>query len=72
MTGNAIALKPQLIRRHPATWVPTVYFAEGIPFYIVNFLALFFFQRTGVRNAVNTLIISLLALPRRRCAQTTA
>ena len=63
MTGNSILLKPQLNRRHPATWVPTVYFAEGIPFYIVNFLALFFFQKMGVRNAVNTLIISLLALP---------
>lgn len=63
MTGIAIASKPQSVRRHPATWVPTVYFAEGIPFYIVNYLALFFFQKMGVRNAANTLVISLLALP---------
>jgi PAT family beta-lactamase induction signal transducer AmpG len=63
MTGIAIASKPQSVRRHPATWVPTVYFAEGIPFYIVNYLALFFFQKMGVKNAANTLVISLLALP---------
>lgn len=49
--------------RHPATWVPTVYFAEGLPFYAVNILALFFFQKMGVSNTVNTLVISLLALP---------
>jgi PAT family beta-lactamase induction signal transducer AmpG len=44
-------------------WVPTVYFAEGLPFYAVNVLALFLFQKMGVSNTANTLIISLLALP---------
>jgi MFS transporter, PAT family, beta-lactamase induction signal transducer AmpG len=63
MIGSAIASKPQSARRHPAAWVPTVYFAEGIPFYVVNYMALFFFQKMGVRNATNTLVISLLALP---------
>ncbi len=63
MSGRAVLPKAQVIPRHPAAWVPTVYFAEGIPFYIVNFLALFFFQRMGMHNSVNTLIISLLALP---------
>lgn len=55
--------KPQTVRRSPATWIPTVYFAEGLPFYIVNYLALFFLQRMGIRNTANTLVISLLALP---------
>jgi MFS transporter, PAT family, beta-lactamase induction signal transducer AmpG len=63
MTGSALASRPQSVRRHPACWVPTVYFAEGLPFYIVNYVALFFFQKMGVANAVNTLVISLLALP---------
>lgn len=63
MTSTTIAAKPQSVRRAPAAWVPTVYFAEGIPFYIVNFMALFFYQRMGVPNALNTLVISLLALP---------
>jgi MFS transporter, PAT family, beta-lactamase induction signal transducer AmpG len=63
MTGSAIATNPQFVRAHPALWVPTVYFAEGLPFYIVNYLALFFFQKMSVANAANTLVISLLALP---------
>ncbi len=63
MTGSVLVSKPQSVRKHPACWVPTVYFAEGLPFYIVNYMALFFFQKMGVANAVNTLAISLLALP---------
>ena len=50
-------------RVHPAAWVPTLYFAEGLPFYAVNFMALIFYQRMGVSNAVTTLVISLLAWP---------
>jgi PAT family beta-lactamase induction signal transducer AmpG len=50
-------------RSNPALWVPTVYFAEGLPYYAVNFVALFFLQKMGVSNTVNTLAISLLALP---------
>lgn len=49
--------------KHPASWVPTLYFAEGLPFYAVNFMALSFYQRMGVSNAVITLVISLLAWP---------
>ena len=49
--------------RNPAFWVPTVYFAEGLPNYAVNILALFFLQKMGVSNTVNTLAISLLAFP---------
>src|SRR6185312_208732 len=48
---------------HPAKWVPTVYFAEGLPFYAVNYMALFFYQDMGVRNTLITLVISLLAWP---------
>jgi PAT family beta-lactamase induction signal transducer AmpG len=63
MAGTTLLSQPQFVRKHPASWVPTVYFAEGLPFYVVNYLALFFFQRMGVTNALNTLVISLLALP---------
>lgn len=63
MTGSTIAAKPQPILKHPASWIPTVYFAEGLPFYIVNFVALIFFQKMGVANTLNTLVISLLGLP---------
>lgn len=50
-------------RTPPAAWVPTLYFAEGLPFYAVNFMALLFFQRMGVSNAVTTVVVSLLAWP---------
>jgi MFS transporter, PAT family, beta-lactamase induction signal transducer AmpG len=55
--------KTQTARTHPAAWVPTLYFAEGMPFYAVNFMALAFYQRLGMSNAVITLVISLLAWP---------
>ncbi len=58
MTNNG-----QSARTHPAAWVPTLYFAEGLPFYAVNFMALAFYQRLGMSNAVITLVISLLAWP---------
>jgi PAT family beta-lactamase induction signal transducer AmpG len=47
-------------RTHPAAWVPTLYFAEGLPFYAVNLMALTFYQRMGVDNATNALAISSL------------
>ncbi len=48
---------------HPATWIPTLYFAEGLPFWAVNIMALTFYQRMGITNAVTTMVISLLAWP---------
>ncbi|HWG86779.1 MAG TPA: MFS transporter [Candidatus Acidoferrales bacterium] len=47
----------------PAKWVPTLYFAEGLPFYTVGLIALIFYQRMGVRNEVIALATSLLAIP---------
>ncbi|MGA3082640.1 MAG: MFS transporter [Terracidiphilus sp.] len=63
MTASSIASKERSIRRHPAAWVPTLYFAEGLPYWAVSYLALIFYQAMGVRNANTTLIVSLLALP---------
>ena len=34
----------------PSLWVPTLYFAEGLPFYAVNMMALIFYSRMGVRQ----------------------
>ena len=47
----------------PSLWVPTLYFAEGLPFYAVNMMALIFYSRMGVSNTVITATVSLLALP---------
>ncbi|HEX2329328.1 MAG TPA: MFS transporter [Candidatus Angelobacter sp.] len=50
-------------QRSPAMWVPTLYFAEGLPFYTVGLIALIFYQRIGVSNEVIALTTSLLGLP---------
>ncbi|SPF54712.1 putative signal transducer [Candidatus Sulfopaludibacter sp. SbA4] len=50
-------------RAHPARWVPTLYFAEGLPFYAVSLMALIFYQRMGLRNDVIAFTTSLLGLP---------
>jgi MFS transporter, PAT family, beta-lactamase induction signal transducer AmpG len=47
----------------PALWVPTLYFAEGLPFYAVSMMALIYYQRAGVSNQVIALTTSLLGLP---------
>ena len=47
----------------PSLWVPTLYFAEGLPFWAVNMMALIFYSRMGVSNTVITATVSLLALP---------
>ncbi len=43
--------------------MPTLYFAEGLPFFTVSLLALIFYQRAGVRNEVIALATSLLGIP---------
>jgi len=63
MHASSVLTTERRTGRHPAAWVPTLYFAEGLPFYAVNYMALYFFQNMGVKNAVTTLVISLLALP---------
>ena len=47
----------------PSFWVPTLYFAEGLPFYAVNMMALIFYSRMGVSNVTITATVSLLGLP---------
>ena len=47
----------------PGLWVPTLYFAEGLPFYAVSMMALIFYSRMGVDNRAITATVSLLGLP---------
>jgi PAT family beta-lactamase induction signal transducer AmpG len=47
----------------PAIWVPTLYFAEGLPFYAVGMMALIFYSRMGLDNRIITATVSLLGLP---------
>lgn len=47
----------------PAVWVPTLYFAEGIPYFIVNVISVTMFKRLGMSNAELAMYTSLLYLP---------
>ncbi len=48
---------------HPARWVPTLYFAEGIPFFAVSLIAGILYKRMGMSNDVIALYTSWLLLP---------
>ena len=49
----------------PLAWVPTVYFAMGLPFIIVNMVATLMFRGLGIDDARITLWTSLIILPGR-------
>lgn len=44
-------------------WIPTLYFAEGIPYFIVNNISVTMFTKMGVPNGEMALFTSLLYLP---------
>lgn len=50
-------------KRNPWLWVPTLYFAEGIPYFIVNTISVLMFTNMGVPNDQNARFTSLLYLP---------
>ena len=50
--------------RSPWFWVPTLYFAQGIPYFIVNNISVLMFTKMGVPNGEMALFTSLLYLPR--------
>src|SRR3954447_233023 len=49
--------------RGPWCWVPTLYFAEGVPYVVVMTVAVIMFKRLGVGNAQIALYTSWLYLP---------
>ena len=48
---------------NPWWWVPTLYFAEGIPYFVVNVISVTMFKRLGMSNADLAMYTSLLYLP---------
>lgn len=50
-------------RQSPWSWVPTLYFAEGIPYVIVMTIAAIMYKRLGLDNEEITLYTSWLYLP---------
>lgn len=55
-------MKNQLLKS-PWWWIPTLYFAEGIPYFIVNNISVTMFTKMGVPNGEMALFTSLLYLP---------
>src|SRR4051812_45923201 len=49
MPGVAVEL-PTAARRSPMTWVPTLYLAEGLPFYAIALIAGLMYKSFGVSN----------------------
>lgn len=56
-------MKNQQKNISPWLWVPTLYFAEGIPYFLVNNISVMMFTRMGVPNGQMALFTSLLYLP---------
>lgn len=50
-------------RISPWAWIPTLYFAQGIPYFIVNNISVLMFAKMGVPNGEMALFTSLLYLP---------
>src|SRR4051812_10530721 len=51
------------INRGPWWWVPSLYFAEGVPYVVVMTVAVIMFKRLGIGNAQIALYTSWLYLP---------
>ena len=49
--------------RNPWLWVPTLYFAEGLPYFIVNTISVVILKDLGMDNARLALLTSLIGLP---------
>ena len=52
-----------MIKRSPWAWVPTLYFAEGVPYVAVMTISVIIYKRLGLSNEDITLYTSWLYLP---------
>ena len=55
--------RTRMLGRGPWWWVPTLYFAEGVPYVVVMTVAVIMFKRLGVGNTQIALYTSWLYLP---------
>jgi PAT family beta-lactamase induction signal transducer AmpG len=63
MTTDAPSDAAEQSARRPWWWVPSLYFAQGIPYVVVMSVAVIAFKRLGVGNAKIALYTSWLYLP---------
>jgi len=68
-TDDAVAPAPAEVSStekrlfHPALWVPTLYTAEGLPFVMVNVVAVLMYKSLGFKDAEIALFTSLVTIP---------
>ena len=55
-------IKP-VTSRSPWTFIPTLYFAEGVPYVVINIVSVIFYKKMGIGNAQIAFWTSLLYLP---------
>ncbi len=55
--------KQKLTSRNPWAWVPTLYFAEGIPYVLINTVSVICYKKMGIDNAQIAFWTSWLYLP---------
>ena len=53
----------QTSNKNPWLWIPSLYFAEGIPYFLVNTISVVMFTDMGMPNGQMSLYTSLLYLP---------
>lgn len=62
-TGVAPVATAPMARRNPWAWIPTLYFAQGIPYVVVMTLSTVLYKNLGVSNTDIALYTSWLYLP---------
>ena len=50
-------------KKSPWLWIPTLYFVEGLPYFIVNTISLVMFKDMGMDNGTLALLTSLISIP---------
>jgi PAT family beta-lactamase induction signal transducer AmpG len=57
------AIRKKASTRHPWSFIPTLYFAQGIPYILINSVSVIIYKNLGVDNATIAFWTSLLYLP---------
>ena len=50
-------------KRNPWAWIPTLYFAQGLPYVAVNVITVIMYKRLGISNTDIALYTAWLYLP---------
>jgi PAT family beta-lactamase induction signal transducer AmpG len=63
MTSEAAERSKEAQAASPSIFIPTLYFAEGLPYSIVNMMSIVLFKNLGLDNSALGLYTSLLSIP---------